>query len=126
MLRIHVQKLGNVAILCVQGGIVIGQTMALADAVNSQTGVNAVVLDLTGVSRVDARGLGVMLELREQTQSKGIDLKLMNVTKFVQEVLDLTRLNTVFRISTEHEVLSTLAKFRSTEVVRIVPCAQAA
>ena len=70
MLKVHAKNLGAVAILSLQGRIVIGETAALRRAVHSQSGVSAVVLDLARVSTVDAFGLGVMLKLREQTQSK--------------------------------------------------------
>ena len=106
MLKVHAKNLGNVAILCLQGRIVRGETGALLKAVHSQSGVSVVVLDLARVSTVDAGGLGVMLELREQTQSKGIDFKLMNVTKLVSEVLEITRLNTVFEVTFGAEILS--------------------
>ncbi len=72
MLRVHAKNLGSVAIVCLQGRMVRGETAALRNAVHSQSEVSAVVLDLARVSTIDAGGLGVMLELREQTQSKGI------------------------------------------------------
>jgi anti-anti-sigma regulatory factor len=37
----------------------------------------AVVLDVAGMTGVDAHGVGVLLELHEQTQSKGIEFKLI-------------------------------------------------
>ncbi len=126
MLKVHVQRLGDVTILCLQGRVVIGYISALANAVNSQSDVSSVVLDFSRVSRVDARGLGALLELREQAQSKGINFKLMNVTNLIQQVLELTCLNAVFEISTEQDVLSSVARFLPAEVMRIVPCAEAA
>ena len=109
MLKIQAKNLGTVAILCLQGRIVTGETEALREVVYSQSGVRTVVLDFARVSTVDAGGLGVMLELREQTQAKGIDFKLMNVTKLVSWVLEITRLNTVFEVTSEAEVLSAVS-----------------
>ncbi len=106
MLKVHIKNLGTIAILCLQGRMVRGETAALNRAVHSQSEVSAVVLDLARVSTVDAGGLGVMLELREQTQSKGIDFKLMNVTKLVSRVLEITRLNSVFEVTSGAEILS--------------------
>src|SRR5260370_11590934 len=100
MLKVHARNLGNVAFLCMQGQLVNGETETLRNAVHLQSGaqsdVSTVVLDLARVSAVDAGGLGVMLELREQVQSKGIGFKLMNVSKMVGRLLELTRLDTVF------------------------------
>jgi len=99
MLRVHTKKFGASVILCLQGRIVSGETTALRKAVDSQAGINTVVLDLARVSTVDAGGLGLMLELREQTQSKGIEFKLMNVTRLVSRVLEITGLNSVFEVT---------------------------
>ena len=76
MLKIHTRNSGNVAVLCVQGRIVNGETAPLRDAVNSQSRVGILVLDLGRVSTIDASGLGLMLELRRQSLAKGIRFKL--------------------------------------------------
>ncbi len=76
MLKVHAKNLGNVAVLCLQGRIVNGETEILRNALHSVSGVNAVIFDLGRVTTVDARGLGVMLELREQAQNKGLRFEL--------------------------------------------------
>ena len=108
MLRVHTKKFGTLAILCLRGRIVTGETVALRKAMHAQTGLSAIVLDFARVSTIDAGGLGVMLELREQTESKGIEFKLINVTKPVSRMLEITRLNSVFEITSGAEVLSQL------------------
>ena len=122
MLKIHAKNLGTVAILCLQGKIVRSETAALRRAVHSQSGVSAVVLDLARVSTVDAGGLGVMLELREQTQSKGIDFKLMNVTKLVNGVLEITCLNSVFEVTSDAEILSVVSFDRPVSAMELAHC----
>ena len=72
MLSIHTTKLGNVAVLFVQGQIVRGETDALRSTVLAQVDASAVVLDLAKVNTIDAGGLGVMLELREQLSQRGL------------------------------------------------------
>ena len=123
MLKVHAKNLGTVAILCLQGRIVNGETTALRQAVDSQSDVSAVVLDLAGVNTIDAGGLGVMLELRQQTQAKGIHFKLMNVTKLVSRVLEITRLNSVFEITSGAEVLSAVSLDRPVSAMRLAHCA---
>jgi anti-anti-sigma factor len=109
MLKIHVRNLEGVAILCLQGRIVRGETATLRKAVYAQWGVSAVVLDLARVSTIDAGGLGVMLELRELIQSRGIAFKLMNVTNLVSYLLEVTRLNSVFEVTSAAEIAGALA-----------------
>src|SRR5216683_7825752 len=123
MLKIHAKNLGTVAILCLQGRVVRGKTAALRNAVHSQSEVSAVVLDLARVSTIDAGGLGVMLELREQTQSKGIAFKLINVTKLVSRLLEITRLNSVFEITSAAEVLSASSFGQPTSLGQLASCA---
>jgi anti-anti-sigma factor len=107
MLKIHVKNLGAISVLCLQGKLVFGETSALPTIVDSQPEVSMVVLDLNRVSTIDARGLGALLELREKTQSKGIELRLTNVTKLVNQVLEITHLNTVFEVTSEAAVMAT-------------------
>jgi len=98
MLKINTRNLGDAAVLCLQGRLISGETRALRDAVNAQANVKSIVLDLGRVTAIDARGLGVMLELRRQAALNGIRLKLMNVNHFTTRVLEVTRLDSVFEI----------------------------
>jgi len=87
MLQVHVKNFGQVSILCLQGRIVNGNTVALRTAADSQSEAKTLILDLTEVSTIDAAGLGVMLELYRQTKSRGASLRLMNPNQFVDKVL---------------------------------------
>ena len=111
MLRVHTQRLGDVATLRLNGRIVNGlETTTLRRCVSAQEGASVVVLDLARVNGVDAGGLGALLELREWTQSKGIEFRLVNVTQLVKQVLEITRLNTVFEISSEGDAQSEVTR----------------
>jgi anti-anti-sigma factor len=123
MLKVHAKNLGSIAILCLQGRVVSGETAALRNAVASQSEVSAVVLDLARVSTIDAGGLGVMLELRERTRSRGIDFKLLNVTKLVSRVLEITRLNSVFEVTSGMELLSAASLSGSASMAKLASCA---
>jgi anti-anti-sigma factor len=99
MLKVESRKSDTVAVLSLQGQIVNGETDILRKAVQSLSETSEVILDLACVTMVDAGGLGVLLELRQQAEARGIRFELMNVTKWVSRVLEITRLNTVFRIT---------------------------
>ena len=99
MLKVHIRKLGTVAVISLQGQVVNGETETLRNAVQSVSGVRTVILDLARVAIVDAKGFGVMLELRAQAETEGIRFELMNVPKQVGLLLELTRLDSVFRIT---------------------------
>ena len=123
MLKVHTRNSGNVAVLCLQGRIVNGETASLLDAVNSQSRVGTVVLDLARVSTIDASGLGVMLELRRQSLAKGIRFKLMNVTRLVSRVLEVTQLDSVFEIAPTIELLPATSRMPSHQAMPFLRCA---
>jgi len=100
-----------------------GETATLRNAVHSQSEVSAVVLDLARVSTIDAGGLGVMLELREQTESRGIAFKLINLTKLVSRLLEITRLNSVFEITSGAEILSANSYGQPGSMRQLASCA---
>ena len=105
MLGVTISNPGNIATLCLRGKIVIGHTGILHKVVEAQTKARVIVLDLTRVTAIDAHGLGVLLELRRRAESSGIEFRLMNVTSLVGRVLEITRLNSVFNIAAEAEIL---------------------
>ena len=123
MLKVHAKNLGTVAVLCLQGRIVNGETEILRKAVHSLPEVSAVILDLARVTTVDAGGLGAMLELRAQAESKGIRFELMNVTNWVGKLLELTRLDSVFQIVSGAEFFQTVSRTRGVSGAALAPCA---
>jgi anti-anti-sigma factor len=123
MLKVRARNLGKVAFLCMQGQIVNGETETLRQAVNAQSDISTVVLDLALVSTVDAGGLGVMLELREQVQAKGIGFKIMNVSKPLARVLEVTRLDSVFEVTSGVEFFPAVSRRRPASVLELAPCA---
>lgn len=103
MLKVHTRDLGNATVLFLQGQIVNGDTGILRLAFDSLSQINTVLLDLAGVTIIDAHGLGVMLELREQAEKKGTRFKLTNVPTLVNRVLEISRLDSVFQITSRIE-----------------------
>ena len=99
MLKVHTKKLGAVEVLCLEGQIVTGNTEMLRGTVQAVPETSDIILDLANVSVVDAHGLGVLLQLREQTVAKGAHFELMNVSQPLYRIFEITRLNTVFAIN---------------------------
>ena len=117
MLKVNAEKSGYVTVLHFHGRIVNGlATAALREAVFAQTDAHSVVLDFAQVDLIDAGGLSALLELRKWTHSKGIEFRLMNITRFVQQVLQITRLDSVFEISTHEGALSAVAGVRPSTI----------
>lgn len=117
MLEIQTTKLGSVAVLKMQGRIVRGDIDTLRTAVVEQMDASTLILDLSRVQMIDAGGLGVMLELRAYTESKGIEFRLRNVTALVKRILEITRLDSVFKISGD-SLLTRAERRRATPIQR--------
>jgi anti-anti-sigma factor len=98
MLRVHTRNLGEAAVLSLQGRLISGETRTLREAVRAQSNAKSIVLDLARVTAIDAYGLGLMLELRRLSDTKGVRFKLMNVNTFTSRVFEVTRLDSVFEI----------------------------
>jgi anti-anti-sigma factor len=109
MLNATAQKLGDSTVLRCQGRIVIGDAYAiLRNAVLRQTHTRILILDLAQVDRIDAGGLGVLLDLREWAYSQAIRFQLMNVTNQVEHVLELTKLDRVLEFCSVEDMLQLL------------------
>jgi anti-anti-sigma factor len=123
MLRVNTRKLENVTVLALEGRIVTGETATLCDAIEQQSDAVSLVLDLARVTTVDARGLGLMLELRDQVQSKGIRFKVINANQLVRRVFEITRLDSVFEFSPAVEFTPAVSRTRARDLMPYAACA---
>src|SRR6185295_6852945 len=112
MLKIHAKNLENVAVLSLEGRVVTGETDVLRNAVQYLSPCNAIILNLAQVTTVDAHGLGVMLELREQAVAKGLRFKVINVNQPLNRIFEITRLDTVFELNTRFDYAPTVSRAR--------------
>ena len=107
MLKVLIERLEQSVIVKLRGSLTAGRQLdAFPKTLLSQIGAGAVFIDMARVTRIDAAGLGVLLKLRETLQLSGLELRLMNVTRLVQQVLKISCLDTVFEISSPEAVLA--------------------
>ena len=99
MLNVQRKNLGTVSLLNLEGRVVVGETDVLRDVIQTLPATSSVIVDLSGVTLVDAHGLGVMLQLREQAQARGMRFQLTNISQRLRELLRITRLDFVFQIN---------------------------
>lgn len=103
MLKVHAKKLDAIEVLSLEGQIINGETETLRSAVRLASGSD-IILDLSNVNIVDAHGLGVLLQLREQSLAQGAQFKVMNVSRTLYRVFEITRLNTVFQLTSDFQL----------------------
>jgi anti-anti-sigma factor len=109
MLTIDVEKANDVAVVHCGGRLVRGADVStLRNAVVSEATTRIVVLDLSLLEFMDGGGLNALVSLHHWTRNHGIQLKLVNPSRLVQEMLTRTRLNRVFDISSLHDALRVL------------------
>ena len=110
MLTIDVEKNSEVAVVHCSGRLVRGvEVCTLRNSVVSQKTTRIVVLDLSQLEFMDAGGLSALVSLHHWTRNHGMQLKLVNPSHLVDEMLTCTRLNRVLDISSLHDVLVVLS-----------------
>jgi anti-anti-sigma factor len=98
MLRLEVQESPLVTILRCSGRIVCGDgTDTLVKAVMSKD-TRYFLIDLNGVSAIDAAGLGALAALERWARIENRTIHLANLSKRVREALETTGLSSVLRI----------------------------
>ena len=123
-MNIRTQRLERITILCLQGRMVVGEMNPLRRAVHAQSNVDLVVLNLAQVSMIDASGLGILLELRQWSSEKGIELRLIEVGARVRQIFELACLDTVFEFSSPAEILSLAGAQEVTCEVALLSCGE--
>ncbi|HEX8815036.1 MAG TPA: STAS domain-containing protein [Terriglobales bacterium] len=99
--RITNRKAGDVAILDMNGRIIFGEeTGQLREAVHKllDAGTKKILLNLADVSYIDSTGVGELVGSLMSVRKKGGELKLMNLTQKVKDVVNVTKLYTIFDI----------------------------
>jgi anti-anti-sigma factor len=118
MLRATTLKIADHIIVRCQGAILVGEDFsALRWAVMKDTAAKMVVLDMAGVKRVDAGGLGVLLALREWAGEHSTQFKLMNVRPNVERVIKIVRLDRVLDFWTVPDMFDLIHVSRAASVV---------
>lgn len=68
-----------------------------------QQGTDKVLIDMSDVTWVNSTGLGILITSHLAARGKGGSVKLIGVSKRIESILSVTRLNTVFEIFASEE-----------------------
>ncbi|HKN32023.1 MAG TPA: STAS domain-containing protein [Terriglobales bacterium] len=99
-LKIDTRTTEGVAVVSCAGRIVFGDEASalrseLKKILNSS---KKIVLDLSEVSYIDSGGLGTLVGVYSSARSAGADIKLAGLGQRVRDVLQITKLVTVFEV----------------------------
>jgi anti-sigma B factor antagonist len=98
-LRMNERDVSGVTVLDIEGRIVLGEeSNSFREKVKSllAAGKKKIILNLAQVSYIDSAGLGTLVATFHSARSQGATLKLTNLGAKFKEVLQVTKLMTVF------------------------------
>ena len=112
-MQIEERQVGDVMVLDLAGKLTIGEgDELLKDKINSviHQGHRKLVLNLPEGPYVDSAGLGQMVSTLHTVNRQGGKLKLLNLTKRIEDLLSITKLLTVFdAFENEQEALDSFS-----------------
>ena len=100
-MKLSTRQVDGITILDLSGRIVLGEgSVQLRDAVKEliNKGQKRILLNLSDVNYIDSSGLGELVSAFTSVKNAGGELKLLGLTKKVKDLLQITKLYTVFDI----------------------------
>ena len=97
-LKLNARTIEGVRVIDCSGRIVFGDEAGyLRDTIKKDLAENnKLVLNLANVNYIDSGGIGTLVSLFTTARNAGGDIKLVNLTKRVGDLLQITKLITVF------------------------------
>lgn len=103
-LKANTRQVDGVTIVDLSGRITLGEgSVKLRESVRDLVGKgrNKILLNLGDVTYIDSSGIGELVSAFTTVRNQGGELKLLNLTKKVHDLLQITKLYTVFDIKND-------------------------
>jgi anti-sigma B factor antagonist len=100
-MRASTRQVNEVTVVDLDGRITLGEgSMLLRDTIRqlAAQGQKQILLNLSEVHYIDSSGIGELVSALISTRNQGGELKLLNLTTKVHDLLQITKLHTVFDI----------------------------
>ena len=100
-MKLTTRQVDGVTILDLSGRITLGEgSVQLRDAIRDllAKGQKLILLNLADVNYIDSSGIGELVSAYTTVRNQGGELKLLNLTKKVHDLLQITKLYTVFDV----------------------------
>ena len=100
-MKVATRQVDGITILDLSGRITLGEgSVTLRDAVHDvlAKGSKKILLNLENINYIDSSGIGELVSGFTSVRNSGGELKLLNLTKKVHDLLQITKLYTVFDI----------------------------
>jgi anti-sigma B factor antagonist len=99
--KLNTRQVGNVSVIDVAGRITLGEgSAALRETLRDMVAKNQnkILLNLADVTYIDSSGIGELVSAFTTVTNNGGQLKLLNLNKRVKDLLQITKLYTVFEV----------------------------
>ena len=99
--KLTTRQVGDVTVIDAAGRITLGEgASTFRDTVRdlAASGHKKMLLNLAEVSYIDSSGIGELVSAFTTVSNQGGGLKLLNLTKRVKDLLQITKLYTVFEV----------------------------
>jgi anti-sigma B factor antagonist len=100
-MKVNIRQVDGVTILDLSGRITLGEgSVQLRDSIRDllAKGSKLILLNLADVNYIDSSGIGELVSAYTTVRNQGGELKLLNLTKKVHDLLQITKLYTVFDV----------------------------
>ena len=100
-MKVKTRQVDGITILDLSGRITLGEgSVTIRDAVRDvlAKGSNKILLNLGDISYIDSSGIGELVSAFTSVRNQGGELKLLHLTKKVHDLLQITKLYTVFDV----------------------------
>jgi len=113
-LKMTNREVDGVSVVALDGRIVLGEeSNALREKVKGliAAGKKKIVLNMDNITFIDSAGLGTLVAAHHSAKTQGAGLRLCHLGSKFQEVLQITKLLTVFEVyKTEAEAVASFSK----------------
>jgi anti-sigma B factor antagonist len=113
-LKMNQREVDGVTVVALDGRIVLGEeSNALREKIKSLVaeGKKKIVLNMDNITFIDSAGLGTLVAAHHSAKAQGASLRLCHLGTKFQEVLQITKLMTIFDVSnTEAEAVASFSK----------------
>lgn len=100
-MKLSIRQVGDVTVMDAAGRITLGEgTSSMRDAIRDAVaaGHRKVLLNLGEVNYIDSSGIGELVSAFTTVTNQGGQLKLLSLSKRIQDLLQITKLYTVFEV----------------------------
>lgn len=113
VLEYTINEENNIQVLTISGELIDkNQASDLMKAIDEllEQGKNKLVIDIENLKYMNSSGLNILIQLLSKTRTNGGESVIFNVNKKINELLVITKLNTLFKIAdTKAEAIELLA-----------------